>query len=118
MWTVVEPDLQPFRRMIDGIDRRFPLAGAEMEPLFLQALAERYTLQPPPAAFRMIVAPLVIWVWIGGLVGLAGALLAIWPARRRAARRGSTSRDAARPPSGGDGAGVKWRSRCWLFSSC
>ena len=97
VWTVVEPDLQPFRRMIDGIDRRFPLAGAEMEPLFLQALAERYTMQPPPAAFRMIVAPLVIWVWIGGLVALAGALLAIWPARRRRPAGPRAAMPPARP---------------------
>ena len=86
VWTVVEPDLQPLRRMIDGIDERFPLAGADMEPLFLKALAERYTLRPPPAAFRLIVAPLVVWVWIGGLVALLGAVVAIWPARRRARR--------------------------------
>jgi cytochrome c-type biogenesis protein CcmF len=86
LWTVVEPDLQPFRRMISGIDERFPLAGADMEPLFLKALAERYTLQPPRAAFRLIVAPLVMWVWIGGVVALLGAVVAIWPARRHARR--------------------------------
>jgi cytochrome c-type biogenesis protein CcmF len=72
--------------MINGIDQRFPLAGADMEPLFLKALAERYTLEPPPAAFRLIVAPLVMWVWIGGLVALLGAVVAIWPGRRRARR--------------------------------
>ena len=35
--------------------------------------------------FRVIVDPLVTWIWIGGLIALCGALIAIWPAR--AARR-------------------------------
>ncbi len=30
----------------------------------------------------MIVDPLVTWMWIGGLIALSGALIAIWPARR------------------------------------
>jgi len=97
VWTAVEPDLQPFRRMIDGIDKRFPLADARMEPLFLDALAERYRVQPPPAAFRLIVAPLVVWVWLGGLVAVLGGFIAIWPARRRApARARGARRRAAR----------------------
>ena len=33
----------------------------------------------------MIVNPLVTWIWIGGLISLAGALIALWPARRGAA---------------------------------
>jgi cytochrome c-type biogenesis protein CcmF len=83
VWTAVEPDLQPFQSMIRGIDKRFPLAGPKIEPLFLQALSERYRLAPPPAAFRFIVAPLVIWVWIGGIVAVLGGLIAIWPAGAR-----------------------------------
>ena len=39
-----------------------------------------------PATFRVIVDPLVTWMWIGGLIALAGALIAIWPARGRAPR--------------------------------
>jgi len=99
VWTVVEPDLQPFRRMIDGIDERFPLAGAEMEPLFLRALAERYMLQPPPAAFRLIVSPLVLWVWVGGVLALLGAVVAIWPAGARRAARERAAAPSAPPPA-------------------
>jgi cytochrome c-type biogenesis protein CcmF len=87
VWTSVEPDLQPFRKMIDGIDKRFPLADARMEPLFLNALAERYRLQPPPAAFRLIISPLVAWVWIGGLIAVLGGLIAIWPRPPRTRQR-------------------------------
>ena len=31
------------------------------------------------ATFRVIVRPLVTWIWIGGLVLILGALIAIWP---------------------------------------
>jgi hypothetical protein len=37
------------------------------------------------ATIRMIVEPLVPWIWAGGLVIVLGALITIWPARRRAA---------------------------------
>jgi cytochrome c-type biogenesis protein CcmF len=85
-WTAVEPDLQPLQSMIRGIDKRFPLAGPKIEPLFLQALTERYRLDPPKAAFRFIDSPLVMWVWLGGIGAVLGGLIAIWPAgaRRRA----------------------------------
>jgi cytochrome c-type biogenesis protein CcmF len=35
------------------------------------------------AAFQVIVNPLVIWLWIGGAVLIAGTLIAAWPPRRR-----------------------------------
>jgi cytochrome c-type biogenesis protein CcmF len=84
VWTSVEPNINSFGSMIDGIDRRFPLADAATQEVFLNALAERYRLDPPPAGFRMIVSPMVTWIWLGGLVAIAGALLAVWPRPRRA----------------------------------
>ena len=41
----------------------------------------------------MIVNPLVTWMWIGGLIALAGALIALWPTRGR--RRGALVRTEA-----------------------
>jgi cytochrome c-type biogenesis protein CcmF len=49
-------------------------------------LARGYLSEAAPATFRVIVNPLATWIWIGGLISLAGALIAIWPAR--GARRG------------------------------
>ena len=37
--------------------------------------------------FQVIVNPLVTWMWIGGLIALAGALIAIWPTPRPPPRR-------------------------------
>jgi cytochrome c-type biogenesis protein CcmF len=35
------------------------------------------------ATIRMIVEPLVPWIWIGGLIVVLGAAISLWPARRR-----------------------------------
>jgi cytochrome c-type biogenesis protein CcmF len=100
VWTAVEPDLQPLQSMIHGIDKRFPLAGPKIEPLFLQALSERYRLDPPKAAFRFIVSPMVLWVWIGGLTAVGGGLIAIWPAgARRRVRSPATKRARSAAPA-------------------
>ncbi|HEU4943892.1 MAG TPA: heme lyase CcmF/NrfE family subunit [Solirubrobacterales bacterium] len=47
-----------------------------------ERIAKSYLDDDTPATFRVIVNPLVTWMWIGGLISLAGALIAIWPARR------------------------------------
>jgi cytochrome c-type biogenesis protein CcmF len=62
-------------------------ARAERQIQSLQAataekIAASYLADNAPATFRVIVNPLVTWMWIGGLIALAGALIAIWPARR------------------------------------
>jgi len=50
-------------------------------------IARSYLSDDSAAIFKVIVNPLVTWMWIGGLIALLGALLALWPARGR--RRGA-----------------------------
>jgi len=60
-------------------------ALARIEALQLETarqIATGYISEAPSATFRVIVNPLVTWIWIGGLIALAGALLALWPSRR------------------------------------
>jgi cytochrome c-type biogenesis protein CcmF len=89
IWTAVQPDIGAMQSMIDGLDRRFPLATGRSAGLLLAALAARYEVRPPPASFRLIVSPLVEWIWLGGAIAGFGGLIALWPAtapvRRRAA---------------------------------
>lgn len=62
-----------------------PTALAKIEQLQLdtaQRIAAGYVAEASPATFRIIVNPLVTWMWIGGLIALAGAAIALWPARR------------------------------------
>jgi cytochrome c-type biogenesis protein CcmF len=59
---------------------------AALEGSAIREIASRYTDDPPPANFRVNVNPLVTWIWIGWMIALAGALIALWPsaaARRR-----------------------------------
>jgi cytochrome c-type biogenesis protein CcmF len=63
---------------------------AELQALTAERVAKTYIGDRAPATFRIIVDPLVTWMWIGGIIALAGALIAIWPARTR--RRGALVR--------------------------
>ncbi len=56
-------------------------------------VAETYLDDNAAATFRIIVDPLVTWMWIGGIIALAGALIALWPTRGR--RRGALVRTEA-----------------------
>ncbi|HWM55492.1 MAG TPA: cytochrome c-type biogenesis CcmF C-terminal domain-containing protein [Solirubrobacterales bacterium] len=47
-----------------------------------ERLARSYIAEGAPVTFRVIVDPLVTWIWIGALIALTGALIAIWPTRR------------------------------------
>jgi cytochrome c-type biogenesis protein CcmF len=66
-----------------------PVALSQIDRLQVataKQIARGYVAEAAPATFKVIVNPLVTWMWIGGLIALAGALIAIWPARSR--RRG------------------------------
>ncbi len=61
-----------------------PVALAQIDSLqaaTAEKLAKSYLADNAVATFRVIVDPLVTWIWIGGLIALSGALIAIWPAR-------------------------------------
>jgi cytochrome c-type biogenesis protein CcmF len=115
-WTAVQPRIGPLLARARIADRRFrALARARMsaaagdpaamrrQSAFLQLaqvgairqIADSYLVGSPPATFHVIVNPLVTWIWIGALVAVAGALIAIWPAPG-ARRRLVTSRYGAR----------------------
>jgi cytochrome c-type biogenesis protein CcmF len=62
-----------------------PAAARQIQSLqsaTAERIAKSYLSDDAVATFRVIVNPLVTWMWIGGLIALAGALVAIWPARR------------------------------------
>ncbi len=66
---------------------------AKLQSLAIDRIARSYLTDRAPATFRVIVDPLVTWMWIGGLIALSGALIALWPARGR--RRGAFVRTEA-----------------------
>jgi cytochrome c-type biogenesis protein CcmF len=66
---------------------------AELQSLAANRIAKSYLGDDSATIFKVIVDPLVTWMWIGGLIALAGALIALWPSRGR--RRGALVRTEA-----------------------
>jgi cytochrome c-type biogenesis protein CcmF len=96
-WTAISPDtrrLQPRVKEGDRVFRQADESGslkpAEREAFLAQALrglVRSYADDPPPATFRMLVSPMVTWIWIGALVVFLGGLIALWPSPRAVGRR-------------------------------
>ena len=102
LWTAFQPDLSVLNPDIIRGNRELAGIPPEGQGLAILALAEKYAQNPPPSTFRVIVNPLVSWIWIGALIALAGAVLASWPAleaRRRleAAYRARLGRELGAP---------------------
>jgi cytochrome c-type biogenesis protein CcmF len=87
IWTAVQPDLTSLDRYIRDANRRFPDANAALEGFLVKTIVTRYMRSAPAAQFRLIVSPLVAWIWIGGVIVVGGAMVAIWPAPSAARRR-------------------------------
>jgi len=86
-WVAVQPDAGWLNGLIAKGNRLPPrLAG-----LALRAMAASYVKNTPPASFRMIASPLVTWIWFGGIIVMAGGLIALWPAPDLARRRATAS---------------------------
>jgi hypothetical protein len=88
-WTAVEPDITRLEHPINVANKKFPKATPDEQALILLALARNYQNNSPPATFRAIHSPMIMWIWIGGLVVILGSITALWPSpdarRRRAA---------------------------------
>ena len=95
VWTAIQPDLSKLNPAITVADKKFGNSNQNVQALVIAAIVDSYTKNPPPALFRMIVSPFVAWIWIGGALGIAGALVALWPSPE-ARRRRVTSLYAAR----------------------
>ena len=86
-WLAVRPDLISLEEPIARADRRFSDSPGQVQAFVIRTLAELYREDPPPAAFRAIVSPLVAWIWIGGAIAVLGALVAAWPSPEARLRR-------------------------------
>jgi cytochrome c-type biogenesis protein CcmF len=86
-WLAVRPDLVSLEEPIARADRQFSDSPGQVQAFVIRTLAELYREDPPPAAFRAIVSPLVAWIWIGGAIAVLGALVAAWPSPEARLRR-------------------------------
>jgi cytochrome c-type biogenesis protein CcmF len=95
VWTAVSPDTSRLQAIIKRGDKVFEgpgarISAAERNELLGQALGgltARYLRDTPPATFRLLISPLVSWIWFGALIVFLGGLIAIWPSPRTVGRR-------------------------------
>ncbi len=96
LWTAMRPDLATLDERIELADKRIaqllrqlpagtPPEAAEqlaatLEGQAIGGLRDSYLEGGAPVDFRVNYNPLVIWLWVGGAIGIAGGLVAIWPA--------------------------------------
>jgi cytochrome c-type biogenesis protein CcmF len=81
--AAAKPSLQP--KALEQIEN--------LQLLSAERIARGYLKEGNAATFKVIINPLVLWMWIGGIIGLIGALIAVWPARSR--RKGAMVRTEA-----------------------
>jgi cytochrome c-type biogenesis protein CcmF len=96
VWSAVTPNLDPTLRTVKIGDKTFRDAEGKLpQAQYDQALGTaisglvvNYRKHAPPATFRLIVSPMVTWIWLGGIMVFLGGLICLWPtgdlARRRA----------------------------------
>jgi cytochrome c-type biogenesis protein CcmF len=87
LWMAIRPDIGSLEGPIREADRRFASSPTDVQAFIIAALADRYRRDPPPASFRAIASPLVLWIWIGGGIVVLGALVAAWPSPEARLRR-------------------------------
>jgi cytochrome c-type biogenesis protein CcmF len=97
VWVSVAPDIRRLEPLVEEGDRVFgdadeaqALTPAQRETLLAEALrglTRTYADDPPPATFRVLVSPMVTWIWIGAIVVFLGGLIALWPSPRTVGRR-------------------------------
>jgi cytochrome c-type biogenesis protein CcmF len=82
IWSAIAPNIATpkLQRIVEVGNRTIPLVRPDEGTIALAVLLREYLRSPPPAQFHLIVSPLVMWIWIGGLIAFIGGLIAIWPA--------------------------------------
>jgi cytochrome c-type biogenesis protein CcmF len=79
VWSAIQPNIEaPALKKIVAAGNR--TLEPEQAPVALLVLARSYLKSGPAAAFHFIVSPMVMWIWVGGLIVFLGGLIAAWPA--------------------------------------
>jgi cytochrome c-type biogenesis protein CcmF len=107
VWSAIAPEIESprLKRIVQIGNRTIPMSRPDEGMIAVWVLAHEYLRHPPPAQFHLLVSPLVMWIWIGGLIVFGGGLLALSPSpdslRRRVAGLARTrARRAGRRGSG------------------
>jgi cytochrome c-type biogenesis protein CcmF len=86
----LDPRVKQGDKVFSEADKSGALAPADRDRLLAQALnglTGSYAENPPAATFRLLVSPMVTWIWLGALIVFLGGLIALWPSPRAVGRR-------------------------------
>src|ERR1700728_947496 len=89
VWSAIAPaiDTPRLKRIVEIGNKTIPLVRPDEGMIALAVMEREYLKAPPPAEFHLIVSPLVMWIWIGGLIVAGGGVIALWPAPSMVRRR-------------------------------
>jgi cytochrome c-type biogenesis protein CcmF len=93
IWSAIAPEIETpqLKRIIEVGNKTISFSRPDEGLFVIDFLAHEYLKHPPPAQFHLLVSPLVMWIWLGGLIVFGGGLLALSPTpgalRRRVALR-------------------------------
>ncbi len=88
LWSAIAPEIETprLKRIVALGNAKIPMSRPDEGMFAVWVLAHEYLKHPPPAQFQVLVSPLIMWIWIGGLIVFAGGLLALAPSLRTARR--------------------------------
>jgi cytochrome c-type biogenesis protein CcmF len=89
VWSAIAPAINTprLKRIVEIGNKTIPLVRPDEGMIALAVMEREYLKAPPPAEFHLIVSPLVMWIWIGGMIVAGGGLIALWPAPSVVRRR-------------------------------
>jgi cytochrome c-type biogenesis protein CcmF len=89
-WTAAQPDITVLQAPIAYANRHFAHVSSDNLALIIAGLAQRYRTHAPPITFTAIRSPMIMWIWLGGLIVILGSLTALWPSPEARRRRASS----------------------------
>src|SRR3954467_13433364 len=90
-WTAAQPDLSPIQPAISYANRHFAgISPPDTLALIIAGTLRRYLTARPAITFTAIHSPMILWIWVGGLIVIIGSLTALWPSPEARRRRASS----------------------------
>jgi cytochrome c-type biogenesis protein CcmF len=90
-WTAAQPDIGVLQRPIAYANRHFAnVSSPDVLALLVAGTLRRYLISRPAITFTAIHSPMIMWIWVGGLIAIIGSLTALWPSPEARRRRASS----------------------------
>jgi cytochrome c-type biogenesis protein CcmF len=90
-WTAAQPDISMLQAPIAYANRHFAnISSPDQLAIIVAATLRRYLTNRPPVTFTAIHSPMIMWIWMGGLIVIIGSLTALWPSPEARRRRASS----------------------------